>query len=314
MLFVTYYGLREALAYAAAELEALNYNIVDVPFFALDKPIKEVLEDHSDTIVLFWCFAIDHAELRTLRQVFPEKIFVMFNWDDPHSWSVSEMNLPEKASCLDVVFTCCEESTKWYRQNGSLITKFVLPGYKPLSIDQLKDDYYACDVSICLTNLYEDQNTYSNQLIRRKDLVDTLAQMPDISFKIYGPENLKEKYPDNYVGFIGYHDLGKVFHNSKINICTHVDGRFKYANERSVLITGSKGLLLVDSVPQFEEIYTVDECVFLDIHNPQKQIRKILQNYDKYYQIIENGYQKSLQNYTWAHWAATVDKTLKSVF
>ena len=305
ILICTYYGLRESLRLAADQLEKLGWQVEDHPLF-LDTNLDAKIRLTNPDVILFWSYNIDPSYLKQIKANFNDKKFVIFNWDDPFSWSWS--NIKQIAGIFDLALTSCQEATKWYLERGARQSEFLLPGFTPAPLEV--DKRYICDVAICITNLYENNNVYPNQKINRKKLIDLLVAS-GLDFRIYGPGDLKEIYPNHYHGFVNYSDLPKVFYNTKINICTHVDSRYKYTNERSILITGSSGLLLVDPIHDYDQIFNPgQECLQLDLDDPISQIKTILAHYDEYANIKEKGYNKALTNYTWADWAAKVNKLI----
>lgn len=321
LLLLSYYGIRESLLGAAEALRRLN---LEVSNFSVCEyawtPATQVkdLQDLIDKInaiqpeiLLFWSLRMDPGSIQRLRQLYPKIILILFNWDDPYAWSVPELNLKEKAKFFDVVFTSCQESCQWYCHHGAKQAVFLLPGFDPDQHLPLISADYVCDVSMCATNLYMDPKRYPDQLIPRRDLVDALTRQSEFTFRLYGPPEFKDLYPNHYGGWVNYFDLAKIFSTSRINLCTHICGHWKYANERCILITGARGLLLVDPVAGFETIFDpATECIFLDPKKPIDQIRSILLNYDKYQPRRDAGYRRALNNYTWDHWARTITSTL----
>lgn len=312
LILLSYYGLREALRAAADELEILGYEVINYSLLDPVEPLEEYISKHKPSILLFWAHKIEIPILAKIRYLYPSLYIIFFNWDDPFSWSLPEINIAKKSEYFDLALTSCIESTKWYVQNGTGKSKLSLPGFNPSIHHPIVDQEYICDISVCITNLYEDEKIYPYQSINRKSLVDLLAATPKIKFNIYGPEFLKERYPNNYKCFVAYSDLSRVFTNSRINLCTHVDNRYMYSNERAMLITGSKGLLLVDPIPDYDRIFSKEECVTLDIKDPIKQINNILLNYSEYSKISEKGYQRALSDYTWRNWAHHLHQEIPS--
>lgn len=106
---------------------------------------------------------------------------------------------------------------------------------------------YKCDVSFVGTNLYE--SGWENDTLTRRKILDKIYQKKDISLHVYGPEFLKELYPESYKGFISYDDCYKVFSNSRINLNIspinniEYEGKYYYS-ERMPQIFGCDGIMM----------------------------------------------------------------------
>lgn len=171
---------------------------------------------------------------------------------------------------------------------------------------------YQADISIIITNLYEDSNIYPYQIYNRKKLIDLIVNEKSINFKIYGSPHLQIKYPHHYGGSVSYTDLPKIIGSSKINITTHVDGRYLYLNERSFIIPACAGLMYIDPIPNLDQYFIPGvECIVMDINDPISQIKEILSNYDNYEKIKEAGYEKFKNNYTLNHWINFFESNIK---
>ena len=337
LLILSYHGLRESLLGAAEALKRLEIQVSDFPIndyswspvdrnSSLQQLINAIETIHPQAI-LMWSTMMDLESIQDIRARYPGITLALFNWDDPYAWCVPEVRLSEKAKCLDVVFTSCQESCSWYLQQGVKRSQFLLPGFDPRhhypvdmnlnslprTPEDLRSVEYDCDVSLCVTNLYSDVTKYPDQLIGRHELVEMLTRQNNFTFRLYGPPTLGNLYPQHYGGWVYYTNLAIVFSRSRINLCTHVCGKWKYANERSILISAARGLLLVDPVSGFDQIFSPQtECVFLDLKDPIGHIRKILSEYDTYIPLRQAGYRRALSNYTWDHWAQQVKFTLTS--
>jgi spore maturation protein CgeB len=324
LLILSYYGLRESLLGAAEALKKLDITVFDFPVCAYvwtpesRNTDLQMLVRHIETtqpeVILFWSLRMDRQSIHELRHHYPKILMMLFNWDDPYAWYVPESELKEKAKYFDIALTSCSEACQWYQQQGVKKALFLLPGFDPNQFVPVKDSEYVCDVSLCATNLYTDPHRYPDQLIRRHELVEAFTQQSKFTFRLYGPSEFQKLYPHHYGGWVNYFDLTRVFSTSRINLCTHICGQWKYANERCILIAGSRGLLLVDPVAGFETIFDpTTECIFLDLKDPVGQIQHILANYDKYTTHRDTIYQRAFNNYTWDHWARTVKSTIDEV-
>ncbi len=220
--------------------------------------------------------------------------------------------MERKAKWFDIVFITCKESCLWYLERGVKKAIFLTPGFDPNEHYYINTDYYKCQVSFCITNLYHREK---EQLIPRKKLIDDIIADGTIDFKLFGPKFLQKEYPNHYAFWVGYYDTRYVFSNSMINICTHVTGSKQgYINERCILITGSNGCMLVDPIPGIEEMFVPEqECILLDIKNPVEQIKNLLKDPERLKKIGENAGKRALRDYTYDRWAATVDQGLNSL-
>lgn len=108
---------------------------------------------------------------------------------------------------------------------------------------------FKCDVSFLGTNLYDG---WPENKVNRRKVLDKIYQDKDISLHVYGPEFLKDLYPDSYKGFIRYDDCYKVFSNSKINlnISPLVDVEYNgeyYYSERLPQIIGCSSIMMCNN-------------------------------------------------------------------
>ncbi|CAH6421084.1 Hypothetical protein KVN_LOCUS127 [uncultured virus] len=328
ILITSYYGPNDSLYYAEKALEKKNFEVVDYPLFKfyMDKYDKLVnYIDHftnfiikeKPDIILWWYVGIPSEHMVLIKNKFEIK-HIFFNWDEPYSWNNEDMKY--KVKIFDCVFACCEETLNKYIIHGVKDAFFCLPGYDPTThyviedINQDEFNKYKCDISFCCTNLYENTLLYPDQYINRKKLLDDIYLNQDkfnYIFNIYGPNFLENLYPKSYKGFINYKDTNKLFNYSKINLCTHVSARRKKSiNERTLLILGSGGLLLIDHVNGLEELVDINnDCILLNKNNYLNQINQILTNYNNYKIIKKNAVKKSL-NYTWNVWACNINNYL----
>ncbi len=127
-------------------------------------------------------------------------------------------------------------------------TQFFPQGYSPDTTYYCQDDNYSCDVSFIGTNLYTDP-MFTNQSLNRKQVLDAIYSDKSISLHVYGPEFLKNHYPESYKGFIRYEDCYKVFSNSKfsLNISPLNDiqyNNYYYYSERLPQIIACNGVMI----------------------------------------------------------------------
>jgi hypothetical protein len=225
--------------------------------------------------------------------------------------------MSEKARYFDFAFTSCEESVGMYLENGSKQAYFLSPGVDMATFfpeRHRSEKTYKHDVSIVCTNLYENEAIFSDQIVNRKKLIDILVSIPGINVGVYGPAGFKNVYPNNYVSFATYQNLNEVFNRSRINVCTHVtSSKYKYINERCVLVLASGGLLYVDKTNGIEDVIDKDGCVFIDVDNVTEQIKDIIDNYDKYSEVKRIGHESAFQ-FRWSVWAEFVHSKIKRTF
>ena len=325
ILVVSYYGFKDSLDCARKSLEKLGYVVDTYPLFryAYDThDRKENYKEHfnayvqesSPDIILWWFFYVPPEVIRFIIVNNPKCFSILFCWDDPFVWSERNSKLSEKCPYFDLVVATCEETLVEYKNHGSKDVMFCPPGYDPSIHFPIDDEKYDCDISICCTNLYDDTSVYNDQYINRRELIDELVKIQDIKFHIYGPDFLKYKYPNNYKGFVQYSDLNNVYNRSRINLSTHVCcSKSKYVNERTILILGSGGLLLVDPVKDIDTLFTTEECIFIQKDSITEQVKEILANYDSYREMKKKGKEKSLL-YTWDKWAEKIHKRVCEKF
>lgn len=329
LILVTYYGIYDQFTYIAQSLERLGYIVHDYPYrkYAEDGPtklmieMKKLIDDFSPDYTLWWTIAIDVAVLHNIAQMDRRVKQLYFNWDEPYNWGLVEAHT--KAKYLSSAFVTCRETVGNYNKAGTLHAYTLYPGYVPeihypmwlgpngsdLGPDSIE---YEFDISFICTNLYENPEEYPDQIVNRKELIETIYDNQEkfgYKFAIFGPEKFKERFPNSYQYFIPYSETGQMFNKSKINICTHVVGdKEGYLNERIFLIMASGGLLMVDPVPN-EILVNGKNCVFIDQKRILTQIKSILTNYDRYHSVKKKGY-KIAKNYTWDDWAMQMQETL----
>lgn len=320
ILLITYYGERDSLLYSANALRKIGYEIISYPLLQYSKDAYSKLDnylehfhnfinDENPNIILWW-YLPDVDCLQHIYTLHKNILHTMFNWDDPFVWDIlTHTQIDKKSLYFDIAFISCEHSIQNYLSNGTQEAYCLYPGYDPSLFFPTYNTEFKYDVSIGITNLYEDTNFYKDQYINRKEFIDNLTSQKDIKVAIYGPEKFRSIYPDNYIGFVNYDCLNTVFNDSKINISLHVCNKDKYLNERTILILGSGGLLLVDPIIGIQETLE-DNCIYIKKDSYIEQIKHILQNYDSYKHIKEKSYIKS-KEFTWDKWAENYNEKIK---
>lgn len=261
ILIVSISGIRDLLIPIKKLLEKKSYIVDDYPLF--DKTIElsrdykddfiEYIRDSSPDILLWYFIDIPIITLKYILDI--TRIYSVLLCRN-----IIRNDISDKLKYFDLILT---PSTSQYKEI------IYTPGYDPdinFSFDSNISKNFECDISICINDLYE--NTYPV----RKEILDKISLIPDISFHIYGPEYLYLRYPKNYKGYVEYIDLNTIYNSSKINlnISTHPD----IPNERTSMILGSGGLLLTNT--------NGGVCISENIENIELQIKDILKNRDNY--------------------------------
>ena len=322
LIFVTYYGFKDSLLGAKEALERIGYDVVDYPLFRFSSDVhdkidnyvhhfSEFIEAENPDVILWWCLQLSDVDLEKIHKKTQHILHILYSWDDPFVWECSNHSkIDKKAKYFDIAFISCEESVKLYLEHGTKEAYCLYPGFDREVNHKIDNMEYEYDVTIGVTNLYEDLGVFKNQYIKRKELIEELTKCKDIKFGIYGPEYIKTKFPDNYISFINYSQLNTMINKSKINISTHVTNKLGYLNERCFLIMGSGGLLFVDPIIGTQEILKDGyNCITINKHNYINQIKDILKNYNDYSKVKSNALEFS-NNFTWDKWAIFIDNKL----
>jgi hypothetical protein len=331
LLIIGYCHLDDGFLYASKALEKFNIEILFFPYLSYimdnienrDNILIDLIKDNRINVCLWWCNNINYDSYFNIISNIDSKIKNFFyNWDiflynyqkyDSNIWEERINNKKLFYPLMDHVFTCSQKEIEYYINNPVSIT-YNYPGFDKNISYYYYDKLYECDISIVCTNLYNNINEFPFEAtnITRFEIVDKLYENRDkFKFHIYGTENLKNKYPDCYRGFIKYQDCKKVFSNSKINLSIHpiiyeldIEGhKNEYFSERVPQILVCKGLLVTNSnlsnILKKEEDY-----IYIDRENNWfNKITDIINNSNNYDTIRENGYQKALQNYQWDKFA-----------
>lgn len=326
IMIVSYYELKESLESAAKSLEKQNNKVTHYPLL---KKIKELgdndklvedmnkeIEIKKPNIILWWYFNLKTENMKKIIENNKNVYNILFNWDEPYIWNINDIE--NKAKLIDCAFISCEETIEKWKKYGTKEVYCLYPGYDPgkhypiLIDDENKKGEYECDISICLTNLYENNDIYPEQYINRMKLVNKIynnQKKYGYKMNIYGPINLEKIYPKSYKKFANYEETNLIYNYSKINISTHVQCNKKgYLNERVFLILGSGGLLFVDKIKGMEKVLNNNQnCVIIEKNNEIEQIKNILDNYEDQEIKKYNGHQTS-KKYTWNKWGEEIQK------
>ncbi len=264
------------------------------------------LNTFQPDVILIWNRHQGVAILPQLRSLFKGKI-IFFNWDDPHAVLRSDL-LEHIDGLIDHVFSTCRSTEKMYLEHGAGGWTYLPPFYSKKWHYPEVDEKYQHDVAMVCTNFYKNPSEFPGQLISRYDLIKALNDDPEISFGLYGPESFRAEFPHSYCGQINYADNHKVFASSKINISTHVENGDGYTNERCITILGSGGLLLVDPIQGWQELFG-DGCVVMrscDAKDVISQIKEILSTYHPAHDIIKQHGSNIVKKYEVKEWAKAI--------
>lgn len=319
LIIVTYYGIYEQFIYVKKGLELMDYEVYNFSYTqtvneggSVYDGMKDMINKIRPNYILWWVFNIDANVLYNITQIDTKIRHLYYNWDEPYNWI--HVDAESKAKYLSSAFITCQETVSKYIGAGTLHAYCLYPGYSP-SVHYVMDNIeYKYDVSFICTNLYENLTEYPDQIVNRKKIVEDLYDAhknKEIIFALFGPDKFKSMFPEAYQGFIKYDDTCRAFNESKINLCTHVVGNKKgYLNERVFLILASGGLLLIDPIPGVDDILINGyNCIFINKNRIIQQVRRILDNYDKYQNIKKNAVETA-KNYTWNDWAMRLEEKL----
>lgn len=325
-MIVSYYELKESLESAAKGLEKQNNEITNYPLLErinekgdnkkLVEDMNKEIEKQKPEIILWWYFNIKTENMEKIIKRNKKIYNIIFNWDEPYIWNVNDIE--NKAKLIDCAFITCEETIDKWKKYGTKEVYCIYPGHDPekhypIIIDEEeKRKQYECDISICLTNLYENKEIYPDQYINRMELVNKIynnQKKYGYKMNIYGPEDLEKIYPESYKKFARYEETNLIYNYSKINISTHVQcNKRGYLNERVFLIMGSGGLLYVDKVKGMEEILKDNKnCIVIEKNREIEQIKNILNNYEEQ-KIKKNNGNHTSKKYTWDKWGEEIQK------
>ena len=335
LLLIGYCHLADGFLYASNSLNKRNYNIFFFPFwnYKLDNKedleiindFKSIIENNNIKICLWWNNSIGYEIF--IKMYNKNLINILYNWD-PFLYDYEKYNcifwksiIDRKKKIypnMDIILTCFEKEINFFK---NLEIDYASPGFDKLISFYKFQKEYECDISIVCTNFYENINEFplGSTNISRSEIVDKLYEYRDeFKFKIYGPENFKNKYPDCYVDFINYNNCNLVFSNSKINLSIHPlvnelneeNTEFEYFSERLPQILGCKGLLATNSNLN-KYLVKEEDYIFIDENTDIINLfRKILNNNKEYDKIRKNGYNKSIDYYQWDKWGEIIDNKI----
>ena len=291
LLIVGWYNLINPIITAKEYFSILGYDVYFLPLLYFREKIKYseleesvlcFIKNIDPSTILWWNWECPPEILKKIKENTKDVLHLLFNWDHPYCLSEWDNNYNRKiTSCniWDICFVTGDCKLDKYIKSGSS-EAYYLRMFSDENIHFPEyDKKYECDISIVCTNLYDDITMFPDCILSRKEIIQNIIDC-GINIHIYGPEHLKNIFPNNYKGFIHFMDNHKVFYNSKINLCTHVNNGYKYCNERVGTILSSGGLLFCDKVNGINEILTDGyDCILIDPENYISQIKNILNNY-----------------------------------
>lgn len=318
LLIIGWYHLIYPITSAKKQFEILGFDVYFLPLLyynqkfsgeSLYNSINSFIANIGPLVILWWNWECDENVLKKIKENTPGILHCLFNWDHPFcltNWDNTFNRKITSKNIWDICFVTADCKLDEYIKSGSK-EAYYLRMFADQNIHCPKiNRHYNCDVAFVCTNLYEDKDMFPNQLFDRKTLINDIINS-GINIKIYGPDSLKQYFPDHYCGFSHFLDNNNVFYNSKINLCTHVTNGNKYCNERVGTILSSGGLLLCDKVDGIENILTNGkDCIFLDEKNYVNQIKDILENYEKYTHIKENAVKTARNKFSAEFWASYI--------
>jgi hypothetical protein len=256
--------------------------------------ILEYLSNNEVDLVIVWNRSIYCNILNLLKTKYPSLLIYLFNWDDPHS--VYQNEIQPSMPYFDHVFSCCKSVENDYIIGGSKKFTYLPPCVGRYHFPE-EDENFKCDVNLVCTNFYTQFGNIRKKLA--EDLRDSF-----LNFHLYGPENIKLDFPNNYKGFVNYNENHKIFYNSKLSISTHVANGNGYLNERDLCILASGGILLTDKIDGMEDVLSDEQgpCYIVLQENYMNQIHNILQNYHLYQNLRVRGRKLVLEKYNVSKW------------
>ena len=324
LLIVGWYNLINPIITAKDYFTILGYDVYFLPLLyfrqkyrdnELSDSLIRFIKNIDPVIMLWWNWECPSEILKNIKQNTQNVLHLLFNWDHPFCLSNWDNNFNRKitsGNIWDICFVTGDCNLDEYIKSGSSEAYYLRMFADEKNHFPEYDKKYECDISIVCTNLYDDNTIFPNCLLSRKEMIQNIINS-GINIHIYGPENLKNTFPNQYKGFIHFMDNHKVFYNSKINLCTHVDNGHKYCNERVGTILSSGGLLLCDQVKGIDTILTDGyDCVLIDETNYISQIKHILNNYEKYEHVKINALETAKQKFSPYFWCKYIDSKIKS--
>jgi hypothetical protein len=230
-------------------------------------------------VVLLWAwstFSVD--DMRDMREGLAQGVtLALYNWDDPHAWTVASNRMAERAALLDVALTCCRGSVARYNAAGASRAAYLVPTFRAEDFEVGGAGAGAgtgagtaaegdTDVLFCCTNLYANAAAFPNALVRRYDLLEAVAAhcaARGYTLAVYGPPGqLGVPFLAQHLrGPLPYERNAAAFAAAKVCLNHHVTIGDGYLNERCVTTLASGGVMLVDRQEGLESVLAIgEEC------------------------------------------------------
>ena len=323
LILVGWYNLIYPVITAKEHFEILGYEVYFLPLLyccekykgeTLFNALYSFINNIDPNVILWWNWECPQEVMFKLKEKTNNVLHCLFNWDHPYclsEWDNKHNRKITSKNIWDICFVTADYKLDQYRKSGSKEAYYLRMFADSEVHFPEDDDSYKCDISLVCVNLYTDTEKYPNT-INRKEIVENLIK-ENLNIRLYGPEHLKNDFPNHYYGFANFLDNHKIFYNSKINLCTHVANGYKYCNERVGTILSSGGLILCDKVDGIDQILTDGlDCVLLDKNNYVNQIKEILQNYEKYSEIKKNALITAKEKFCPEKWSKFIDLKIKN--
>jgi len=350
LLIISFYELKDYFLCIKEQFEESYYTVIEYPLFkyAYDsndrisdykEHLNQYIQDKSPDIILWWFIDVPVDVFRFIKKNNPNSFYIMYNSDDPFNMN---KDLFEKAKIFDVVATPCKESMYMYKLYSNV--KYVV--FNPMGYDEkaffpigdntndINEKYmddkfkaYSCDISMMFYNLCLDPNSYPDQVVGRKELIEQiiiLCKKKNYRFKIYGTHALREFFPEYYFGEVAYNERNLMYCFSKINlISSPFKSKSLNIDEQTFSILGSGGLLMIDRTKDIDKLLTDcgnannkinnGNCIIYNSKNYLDRIEHILDNYANYNNVKINGYILS-KKYTWKSWTENIIRCIGTHF
>jgi hypothetical protein len=324
LLIVGWYNLINPIITAKDYFTILGYDVYFLPLLyynqkysgeQLSNALISFIKNIDPAIMLWWNWESSKEVLLEIKIKTQNILHVLFNWDHPFclsSWDNNHNRRITSKNIWDICFATADYKLDEYTNSGTSEVYYLrMFADENIHFPEV-DKSYECDVSFICTNLYEDKVMFPNNITNRREVITNIINN-GFNVHIYGPEHLKEIFPNQYKGFSHFLNNHKVFYNSKINLCTHGDNGYKYCNERVGTILSSGGLMMCDKVDGIETILTHNkDFILFDENNYIEQIRDIINNYDRYVHIKENAVITARNKFSPKYWSEFIDSKIKN--
>lgn len=324
LLIVGWYNLINPIITAKDYFTILGYDVYFLPLLYYNQKYSgdnllnalfSFIQNIDPAVILWWNWECEKEVLLELKVRTQNILHILFNWDHPFCLSNWDNNYNRKIiskNIWDICFLTADCKLDEYINSGSEEAYYLrMFADENIHFPEL-DKAYECDISFLCTNLYEEKDFFPNVIVNRREILTNIINH-GFNIHIYGPEHLRNLFPNHYKGFSNFLTNNKVFYNSKINLCTHVDNGYRYCNERVGTVLSSGGLMMCDKVDGIETILTNNkDFILFDENCYIEQIRDILNNYDRYSHIKENAVITARNKFSPKFWSEFIDSKIKN--